>query len=65
MAVGDVRRTLTMNQTAPALAGLILRGEQRGRIGDFQRSIMRETGFRESYIEAEARRSAFIGSLFS
>ena len=62
--VGDVRRTLTMNQTAPALAGLILRGEQRGRIGDFQQSIMQETGFRESYIEAEARRSAFIGSLF-
>ena len=58
--IHDVRRTLVMNQTAAALNGLFLMGQQRGRIGDFQRSIREEEGYQESRSEAEARRRSFL-----
>ena len=56
----DPHRTLVMNHSAPALKGLFLLGKQRGRIGDFQRSIMEETGYLESQKEAIERRDAFM-----
>ena len=51
--------TLVANHSAPALKGLFLLGKQRGRIGDFQRSIMEETGILKVRGAIE-RRDAFM-----
>ena len=59
----NVHRSFVMNHTSPALVGVFLMGKQRGRIGDFQRSIMEETGYQESRLEAEARRKSFLKRL--
>lgn len=59
----DVQRSLVMNHTASALNGLVLMGQPRGKIGDFQRSILAEDGYIESRMEAEARRDAFMKRL--
>jgi 5-methylthioadenosine/S-adenosylhomocysteine deaminase len=61
--IGDAHRTLVMNHSAPALKGLFLMGQQRGRMGDFHRSILEETAYIESQKEAIERRDAFLKRL--